>query len=243
MAEILAEKADLCILISAGAEWRGFLPHFPGRKCGIAPFGDYFQENIEEQQVIFMHGGSGKVAAAGSTQYAIDRWHPRGMINLGTCGGFKGYVEQGEVIFVEKTIIYDILEQMTNANQAIRRYSTDLDTAWLPDPPPQPVQVGTLLSADRDILPADIPTLIEKYHAAAADWESGAIAWVAQKNAVPCLILRAVSDVVDANASPAYGNYAFFEDQCRHIMGNFARYLPAWIKAFQKAVERDKQPL
>jgi hypothetical protein len=35
-----------------------------------------------------------------------------------------------------------------------------------------------LVSANRDILAGDIPGLIEKYGAVAADWESEAIKWI-----------------------------------------------------------------
>jgi len=65
--------------------------------------------------------------------------------------------------------------------EAISHYSTELDLAWLPDPLPHPVVRGLLVSADRDILPGDIPGLVEKYGRSAADWEAGAIAWVAQE--------------------------------------------------------------
>lgn len=228
----MAEKADVCVLISAGAEWRAFLPHYPLAEVEQTPYGDCFDTTINHQNICFLHGGWGKVAAAGSTQYAIDRWKPNCVINLGTCGGFSGQIERGEVILAEKTIIYDIIEQMNNFDQAISHYTVEFDLSWLPEPPPQPVIVGTLVSADRDILTEDIPGLSSKYHAAVADWESGAIAWVARKNNLPCLILRGVSDLVGSTTGEAYGNYAFFEQQCLSIMADFAQYLPAWLKAF-----------
>ena len=187
---------------------------------------------MHDQAIVFLHGGWGKVAAAGSTQYAIDRWQPKRIINLGTCGGFSGHVERGTLILAQKTIIYDIIEQMKGAAQAIEKYSVDFDLSWIPDPPPQPVQVGTLLSADRDILAGDIPVLVEKYQAAVADWESGAIAWVCSRNNVPCLILRGVSDLVDVQTGEAYGDYAFFEAQSQSIMTDLVQHLPAWLQAF-----------
>ncbi len=230
----MKEHTDLCILISAGAEWRGLLPHFPGVEIHQSPYGEFFIETVANREVCFMHGGSGKVAAAGSTQYAIDRWNPRGIINIGTCGGFQGRVDQGDVILAKKTIIYDIYEQMSDPDQAIKAYSTLLDLSWLPEPPPQPVRVEILLSADRDINPEEIPFLIEKYDARAADWESGAIAWIAQRNKLPCLILRGVSDLVGAGIASAYGDYGYFEAQSKTIMANFAHHLPGWIDTFQK---------
>ncbi len=152
---------------------------------------------------------------------------------MGTCGGFAGQVQRGHVILAEKTIIYDIIEQMTEQEQAIDHYSVEFDLDWLPAQLPQPVLRKTLVSADRDIIFEDIPDLIEKYGAVAADWESGAIAWVAKQNGVPCLILRGVSDLVDAAAAEAYGNYVFFEEQCQEIMAGFARHLPEWIELFK----------
>ncbi len=180
-----------------------------------------------------MHGGWGKVAAAGSTQYAIDRWSPKRIVNLGSCGGFTGQVDCGAIILAEKTVIYDIIEQMSDPKAAIEHYSVQTDLDWLPSPPPQPILRKTLVSADRDIVAEDIPGLIENYDAAAADWESGAIAWVAKKNGLPCLILRGVSDLVDATEAEAYGDYTFFEEQCREIMNRLIEHLPAWLEAFQ----------
>lgn len=226
------EKVDACILISAGAEWRSILPSFPQAEMGKTPYGETFSTVIAGQRVQFMHGGWGKVAAAGSTQYAIDHWFPDRIVNLGSCGGFTGEVERGATILVEKTVIYDIIEQMSDPNAAIEHYAVNINLDWLPTPPPQPVLRKTLVSADRDIVAEDIPELIEKYGAAAADWESGAIAWVAQKNDLPCLILRGVSDLVDANEAEAYGDYAFFEEQCREIMDGLIAHLPEWLDAF-----------
>jgi adenosylhomocysteine nucleosidase len=228
------KQVDACVLISAGAEWRGFLPHFPNVKVQPTPYGESFQTTFHGQDIVCMHGGWGKVAAAGSTQYAIDRWLPKRILNLGTCGGFKGRVERNTIILAKKTVIYDIIEQMTDYDQGIAHYTIEHDLSWLPEPPPQPVTIGILVSADRDILPADIPNLIRKYNASVADWESGAIAWVAHQNGLPCLILRGISDLVDAAAGEAYDNYTFFEAQSEAIMTSLAHHLPEWLEAFSK---------
>jgi adenosylhomocysteine nucleosidase len=228
----LSETVDSCILISAGAEWRAFLPFFPQVTLEDTPYGECFAAEINHRKITFLHGGWGKVAAAGSTQYAIDRWHPARIINLGTCGGFSGRIERGAIILANKTLIYDIFEQMTDAQRALDHYSVTMNLSWLPSPPPQPVWVRTLISADRDILPEDIPNLIDTFDASAADWESGAIAWIAHKNGVPCMVLRAVSDLVDTNKGEAYGQYTFFEQECHRIMRNFALVLPDWLTAF-----------
>ena len=94
---------------------------------------------------------------------------------------------------------------------------------------PSPVRRVRLLSADSDIVPAQVGRLREKYGAVAADWESGAIAWTAARNGVSCLILRAVSDLVDAAGGEVYADYAEFERRSREVMRTLLGVLPAWL--------------
>lgn len=227
-----SEIVDACVLICAGAEWRAFLSHFPQVDFNSTPFGDSFNIKINDLDVCFLHTRSGKVAAAGATQFAISNWQPHLILNLGTCGGIRGQVEHEDVILAEKTIIYDIFNQMSDSDQAIERYCVNFNFSWLPEALPQTVKVGTIASGDRDLLIQDLPDLINKYKSSVADWESGAIAWISQKNDLPCFILRGVSDLVDASGGESYGNYGFFETQCKVIMGNFALNLSAWLKVF-----------
>jgi adenosylhomocysteine nucleosidase len=151
------------------------------------------------------------------------------LLNLGTCGGFEGQIERGTLILAERTLVYDILEQMADPAGAIDHYATRLDLSWLREPYPHPVQRGLLVSGDRDIVVEDIPLLIARYNAVAADWESGAIAWVARKNDLPCLILRGVSDLVGAGGGEAYGNIELFHQRTKAIMDQLIRQLPDWL--------------
>jgi adenosylhomocysteine nucleosidase len=219
------------VLISDNAEWRAVRLYYPKAQMYHSPYGEWFSSEISGKQIIFFQGGWGKIAAAGSTQYVIDRFVPELVMNLGTCGGFVGDVELGEVILVEETLVYDIMEQMTDAQKAIEHYVTSLDLAWLKsrEPLPLPVRRGRLVSGDRDILPSDIHILRERYGAVAADWESGAIAWVAARNQMRCLILRAVSDMVSERGEEAYGNYELFQERTNSVMHRMLESLPKWI--------------
>lgn len=228
-----AKKVDFVVLISANAEWRPTRALFPDAAFGESPFGEWFSRVLEvngrKKEVIFFHGGWGKTSAAASTQYVIDRWSPKLLVNLGTCGGFEGEVEPGETILVDRTLIYDIVEQMGDSSEAIDEYSADIDLSWLAEPFPMPVRRSLLVSADRDIVPAEIPKLKAEYSAVAGDWESGAIAWVAARNGSRLLILRTVSDVVGDKGSTAYGDFELFERRTREIMKRLVDSLPAWL--------------
>lgn len=231
------------VIISANAEWRVAKELYPSLVFQNSPYGEFasFAPNAasresqsDAQRILLFHGGWGKISAAASAQYVIDHFKPELIINLGTCGGFEDRIESGTIILVEKTIVYDIIEQMTDSDEAIEHYSTLLDLSFLPRVLPFPVLRGLLVSADRDIVTDDIPSLIEKYDAVAADWESGAIAWVAKKNGVKCLILRGVSDLVSSEAGEAYGNYDLFSQRTKEVMRKLFDQLPKWQEAIEK---------
>ena len=217
----------IVVLISANAEWNAVKPLFPEKEMRFSPFGECFDAILSPWQVTFFHAGWGKVASAGAMQYIIDHLGPDLVCNLGTCGGFDGMVHQGDVILVERTFIYDIVELM-DVSDVSPYYASSLDLSWLVAPEPYPVRRGNLASADSDLLPGNIPFLKAK-GAIAADWDSGALAWVAAKNKTRLLILRAVSDLVSEQRGEAYGDIELFNERTLTIMKKLIEQLPAWL--------------
>ncbi len=223
------------VIISANAEWRAVKELYPDLELQQSPYGEYANLRLSTFNLQLFHGGWGKISAAATAQYVIDHFKPDLLINLGTCGGFRGRIETGAIILVERTLVYDIIEQMGDGAEAIEHYASSLDLGWLPANLPYPVSRGLLVSADRDIIVEDIPMLIEKYDAVAADWESGAIAWVAQKNNTRLLILRAVTDLVGGDGGEAYGNIELFHERTKTVMRELFRQLPGWLAAIKNS--------
>lgn len=250
--------ANVLVLISANSEWRAVKEILSPSGIQSTPLGETFTiprntglsatgkrgTVTPDIEIRFFHGGWGKISAAATTQYGIDHFQPDLLVNLGTCGGFEGCITRGTIILVTKTIVYDIIEQMFDPEAAIKDYSTELDLSWLVEDGPQTIDHvpssavhrpssivrGLLVSGDRDIRPEDIPMLVEKYGAVAADWESGAIAWVAKRNGVRCLILRGVTDLVGASGGEAYANVEIFRENTRKVMKELIEQLPDWLK-------------
>lgn len=226
---------SVVVIISANIEWDAIRRIFPDSDLQVSPYGPWFETYLEvsseRRVVVFFHGGWGKISAAASAQYAIDQWSPNLVVNLGTCGGFKGGVEKDTVVLVERTVVYDIVEQMLDAEEAIRDYTTEIDLSWLSEPYPHPVLRTVLVSADRDLMAEDISYLKSKYGAVAGDWESGAIAWVANRNQVRCLILRGVTDLVGAEGGEAYeGNVQIYVENTEKMMNGLVQHLPNWLE-------------
>ena len=234
------------ILICADAEWGVILELVPNAYRQSSPYGEWFlaclshrntidpvlpgaQMNQDATSVIFLHTGWGKISAAGAAQYAIDRWRPSLMVNLGTCGGFEGEVQRGEILLVDRTVVYDIVEQMGDYDSHIDYYACELDYEWIREPYPQDVRRTLLVSGDRDLLVEDLPWLKERFGAVAGDWESGAIAYIARQNSSRLLILRGVTDLVGPGGGEAYGNPELFHQATVGIMQRLLQFLPPWI--------------
>lgn len=215
------------VLISAIAEWNAVKPLFPNAKLRRFPFGECFDILIQDEHISFFHSGWGKIASAGSMQYVIDKYAPDLIVNLGTCGGFEGAVKQGDIILVEKTYVYDIVELMGDLD-IVSYYASSLDLSWLVEPYPFPVRRGLIASADSDLPPGKIPFL-KSLGAIAADWESAALAWVAGRNNARLLILRGVSDMVSETGGEAYNNIEMFNERAKGIMGQLVEQLPEWL--------------
>jgi adenosylhomocysteine nucleosidase len=231
---------DTVVIISAVTEWRIVRKLFPDVEGQYSPLGEWWiTESLpaaigRPTPIVFFHGGWGKIAAAASTQYVIDRWKPKLLINLGTCGGFEGEIERGAIILADRTLVYDIIEQMGDFDQAVAHYTTEIDLSWLENNNLDrkmclPVKRTLLVSGDRDLIAEEIPQLKARYGAVAGDWESGAIAYVAARNQTRLLILRGVSDLVGSSGGEAYDNYKLFEDATASIMQRLIESLPCWL--------------
>jgi adenosylhomocysteine nucleosidase len=225
---------EVVVIISANTEWRVLQEIMTGIEMRESPIGQWFEHELDKggvlKTIIFFHGGWGKISAAASAQYVIDRWSPSLIVNLGTCGGFEGLIEKGAIILVDRTVVYDIIEQMGDSEGAIRHYTTELDLSWLGSECPHPVHRDLLVSGDRDLLVDEVPKLAEMYGARAGDWESGAIAWVCARNGTRCLILRGVTDHVGAGGGEAYDdNFEVYVQGTREVLGKLVSQLPDWI--------------
>ena len=225
-------RARFVVLISADGEWQALLHYTSPLIQHPTPYGNWFSQPIANFLVVFMHAGWGKVATAGASQFAIDAFHPQLLINLGTCGGLEGLAELEEILCVNQTAFYDIFEGMADYAQAIEFYSSKADLSWLPEELPEHTRRARLVSADQDIQPQAYERLTQEFGAVAADWESAALAWVANRNGIPWLILRGVSDLVSPTAAETAGNLSLWQARTAKIMQDLLTQLPWYLVRF-----------
>ncbi len=228
-----SSKPKVVVLISANAEWKTVKSIFTKENYQPTPWGEFFETEIKTAKgktpVIFFHEGWGKTAAAGATQFAIDKWNPDYFINLGGCGGFEGKINRYETVLVNKTIIYDIKEAMGDSKEAIDDYTVPIDLSWIKVNPSDSVIQTLLVSGDRDLVPQEIASLEREYNAIAGDWESGSIAYACKRNNKKLIILRGVTDLVSSTGGEAYGNNLLYINGTDVVMKKLIRQLPNWL--------------
>src|SRR5258706_5654899 len=147
----------IAIVISANAEWAAVKPVYPNVRIEHYAYGECFQMVLDDMPITYFHTGWGKTASAGALQHILDVYSPDLVINLGTCGGFDGVVQQGNVILVERTFVYDIVELMETVSVS-DYYASALDLSWLAEPDFFLVRRGFIASPDIVLLPIQIPS-------------------------------------------------------------------------------------
>ena len=225
------DSVPFLVIVSADAEWRAVAALFPDSNMERAPFGEYFHYNLGAWEGVVMHGGWGKVDAAASAQYGIAKMAPVRHRQSWDVRGNRRTDRQIRDRAGPTHLDLRHHQRMCDSAEAIRCYTTTIDLAWLESPSlPSPVRRVLLVSADRDLVPRDVPMLRRLYGAVVVDWESGAIARVAQRNETRVLILRGVSDLVSEESdSDTYGRPDVFDERVTAIMQRLFDVLPKWL--------------
>ena len=227
------EYVPVVVLVAAAAEWSVVKKRYGAPSETGSPYAHLLCDlpaRTGPIPVAFLHSGCGKVPAAAATQYAIDTWHPSLLVNIGTCGAIAPALAEGDTVLAARTVIYDLSERSGGQATMVERFTTDIDLSWLPDPLPACAVQGTVVTADQDLPPDRVNELRLEYDAIAGDWESGAVAFVAQKtNGVRCLILRTVTDCVTQAGSEIYGDEAAFRQRVECLLPALLDSLPRWL--------------
>ncbi len=146
-----------------------------------------FRGEYKGRQVWLVISGMGRKRVAKATQSLIDYCWPACLINFGTAGGVAPGVRVGEVIVSRQVIAYD--------SQPAATYQGDSflveQVLSLPG-----VRGGIIASADNNVeTPGQRAYMWQTYQALCCDWESAAVLQAAQRNSIPAITLRVISDI------------------------------------------------
>lgn len=153
-----------------------------------------FLGKIADRQFVLIISGIGKVNAALSTQYLIDKYPIDTIINFGSVGGISGKVDALKYYAVDKCCQYDFdLSALDNVPVG---YIQDYDTVYF-YPKKDKLDFlpkAGLASSDRFTeKKSDIET-VSALNCVIFDMEGGAIAQVCTANGLPFYMFKGVTD-------------------------------------------------
>ena len=154
--------------------------------------------------VVATTAGMGTVNAAGATQHLISKYAPQAVVFSGIAGGLNSKLHTDTALIAESApeleefastpALVDIATTVLAEHGFIDAYASDSAA----EKDPKQFLVGTIATGDRFVTGDTMRTAaIEATHADCVEMEGAAIAHIAAKNGVDCLVLRAISDNCD----------------------------------------------
>ena len=130
----------------------------------------------DDYTMYILKSGAGEIAAAAGTQFLITKYGAEFIINFGVVGGLTPEMSLAKTCVVESVVHYDF-DTSTIDNCEVGRY-LEYPSIYVDDP------------AKKRALHAD-------FNADICEMEAAAILLTCNRNRVPCLMIKAVSDAIE----------------------------------------------
>src|SRR5690625_4931708 len=178
----------------------------------------FIEGKMDNQHVVLLKSGIGKVNAAMATTILMERYKPAYVINTGSAGGFSSDLEVGDIVIANEVVHHDVdvtafdytygqVPNMPSTYKAetslINKVKISLDTLRIPN---KIGLIGTgdsFMSEDKMItfVKNKFPTMI------AAEMEGAAIAQVCYQYGIPFIIIRAISDIAGKESPISFNQF------------------------------------
>ena len=161
----------------------------------------YYDGKIDDEDIILIQSGIGKVGCALNLTKLIERKHPELIINIGCAGSLKKDIRVNDVVIATKTAFYDMdvpgwEKSFDNpkinalADEECLSIAKNIKFSY-------PVHFGEIASGDSFVIKGYLTDKILKEFPTAlcAEMEAGVLGRVCNSYHIPFMILRAISDV------------------------------------------------
>ena len=208
-------KVDIGVIGALDEEVRGLIGMLDGYASEFVGGIEFHTGSLLGKRVAVARCGVGKVFAAMCAEAMIVRYSPSLIINSGVGGALDRKLSTGDIVIADKLCQHDMdtsplgdpkglisgvnvifMDADKRAAQILMEAGRSLSYN---------VMSGTVASGDRFIASAEDKRLItELFAAAACEMEGAAIAQVAFVNKTPFVVVRAISDSADGEATMDY---------------------------------------
>ena len=167
----------------------------------------FFRGKINNNNVILVEAGIGKVNAARVTQLMIDKFEIQRIINVGSAGSANNELKIGDIVIGKRLVQHDFditafghpKGFITNIGQYVESDSELISkmeqTILKLSQNEFKIKIGTIASGDIFCTEPKMKEKIRtKFNADAIEMEGAAIAQVCKLNEIPFIVIRSISD-------------------------------------------------
>lgn len=200
----------------------------------------FYEGFLEQLPVVIAQCGVGKVNAALCVQIMCDVFSVTQIVNTGVAGSLDAKLDIGDFVISQDAMYHDFDCHILNPSYPVGQVPGLSVHAFPADPilveaafaAAQSVHknhacIGRIASGDQFVCEAALKEkIIESTGAKCTEMEGAAIAHAAWKNAVPFVVIRAISDKADDSAQMDYPTFeAIAAERCARVIVALAAYL------------------
>ncbi len=185
----------ICFVIALKKEANALLEKAQNLKEFLIADKPCYSCTLNGKNVIIAISGIGKVSAALTTQFLIDKYSPKFIFNFGTCGGMNSSVEILNYYLIDKCCQFDF--DLRELDGVPLGYIQEYDTVYF-DTYTKGIdflKTSRVASADRFTNDINDINAINEIGCSLRDMEGGAIAQVCTSNNIPLIMVKGISDV------------------------------------------------
>lgn len=178
----------------------------------------FYLGTINNQQIVLVVCGIGKVSAGVTTALLIEHFKPRLVINSGIAGGYAKKLNTLDLVVSKHTAYYDVDLTVDGAEYGKladlpKYFEADSEVAKLLDKNNISYYHGLIITADTFAYKREkVSSIVDAYYdkeVLAVDMESAAVAQVCYMNNTPFVNFRVISDVIGEESQISmYYNFA-----------------------------------
>ena len=192
-----------------------------------------YQCKDDHFELIIVHSHAGEIRAAAATQLLISHFHVDMIINFGVVGGLTEAMSTTRMCIVEKVVHYDFDTSAADGDP-VGKYQ-DYPDIYIPA---DPVLLQKALSLHPELVPvvcasgdkfvAAPEQKRELHHTFGADiceMEAAGILYTCNRNQIPCLLIKIVSDSVTGGAEEFWNRVNDTADLCLELVDELIKSL------------------
>lgn len=184
----------------------------------------YTEDNVD---LYVLHSGVGEISAAAATQLLISKYNVELILNFGVVGGLTERMNDVRLCVVEKAVHYQFDTSEVD-HCPVGQYVGEYPDVYMPATPElvakalevQPsLEKVICASADKFVGSAEEKySLYERFGAEICEMEAAAIIKTANRNEIPCLLIKMVADSLYGGADEYASAFEESSDRCLSVL-------------------------